>query len=136
MAHICNPDLLSCVCRTWICLDIARFFEKQFQPSSGSAWPDSQKRSVGPPLSVVRINDAIFAQQFAKTAVIAPSHAGCHIWTLCNVLSFTFILVTIGYIDFHNLHRGTHSLVELNCETFSVDSDIVDLMYDTITRAL
>ena len=37
MADIANPDLFVCVCRTWICLDITRFYEEQRQPSSGSA---------------------------------------------------------------------------------------------------
>ena len=36
MADIENPDLIVCGCRTWICLDITRFYEKQLQPSSGS----------------------------------------------------------------------------------------------------
>ena len=39
MADIANPDLFVCGCRTWICLDITRFYEEQRQPSRGSAWP-------------------------------------------------------------------------------------------------
>ena len=38
MADTSNPDLFVCGCRTWICLDITRFYEEQCQPSSGSAW--------------------------------------------------------------------------------------------------
>ena len=37
VADIANPDLFSCVCRTWIRLDISRFYEEQYQPSSESA---------------------------------------------------------------------------------------------------
>ena len=29
MADIANPDLFVCGCRTWICLDITRFYEEQ-----------------------------------------------------------------------------------------------------------
>ena len=36
MAYVANPDLFVCVCRTWMCLDITRFYEEQRQPSSGS----------------------------------------------------------------------------------------------------
>ena len=34
-----NPDLFVCGCRTWICLDITRFYEELRQPCSWSAWP-------------------------------------------------------------------------------------------------
>ena len=37
VADIANPDLLACGSRTWISLDIARFYEEHCQPSSGSA---------------------------------------------------------------------------------------------------
>ena len=46
MADIENPDLSVCVCRTWICLDITRFYEEQRQPSSGSP----KETLFGPPL--------------------------------------------------------------------------------------
>ena len=29
MADITNPDLFECGCRTWICLNITRFYEEQ-----------------------------------------------------------------------------------------------------------
>ena len=43
MAYIVNPDLFVCSCRTWIWLDITRFYEEQRQASSGSAWPACPK---------------------------------------------------------------------------------------------
>ena len=39
MADIANPELFVCVCRTWICLDITRFYEEQCQLSNGTAGP-------------------------------------------------------------------------------------------------
>ena len=42
MANIANPDLSVCVCRTWIFLDITRFYEER-QLSSGPAWPACTK---------------------------------------------------------------------------------------------
>ena len=42
MAYITNPDLLVCGCRTWISLDIGRFYEL-FQPCSSSACPACPK---------------------------------------------------------------------------------------------
>ena len=44
VADIANPDLLACGSRTWISLDIARFYEEHCQPSSVSAWPASPKK--------------------------------------------------------------------------------------------
>ena len=38
VADIANPYLFVCGSRTWISLDIARFYEEHCQPSSGSAW--------------------------------------------------------------------------------------------------
>ena len=32
MADISNPGLFVCVCRTWICLDITRFYEETSGP--------------------------------------------------------------------------------------------------------
>ena len=39
VADIANPDLFACGSRTWISLNIPRFYEENFQPSSGSALP-------------------------------------------------------------------------------------------------
>ena len=50
VADIANPDLLACGSRTWISLDIARFYEEHCQPTSGSAWPACPKIVIGPPL--------------------------------------------------------------------------------------
>ena len=48
VAYLTNPDFLGCCCRTWISLDIARFYDEQCQPSGGSAWPTCppQKKPV------------------------------------------------------------------------------------------
>ena len=45
VADIPNPDFIVSCCRTRISLDMARFYEEQFQPSSWSALADlPQKR--------------------------------------------------------------------------------------------
>ena len=46
VADIVNMELLACGCRTWICLNIARFYEEQCQPSSGFAWPYGPKNTI------------------------------------------------------------------------------------------
>ena len=46
VADIANPDLLTRGCWTWINLDIARLYEEQCQPSSGSAWPACPQKRV------------------------------------------------------------------------------------------
>ena len=52
MADIATPDLYVCSCRAWICLDITRFYEEQYQPSSVTAPP-----IVGCVVCVCVIND-------------------------------------------------------------------------------
>ena len=42
VAVIANPDLLACGSRTWISLDIARFYEEHFQLS---AWPACSQKN-------------------------------------------------------------------------------------------
>ena len=44
-ADIANPDSFPCGSRTWISLNIVRFYEEHCQPSSGSAGPDFPKNS-------------------------------------------------------------------------------------------
>ena len=51
VADIANPDLLACGSRTWISLDIDRFYAEHFQPSSGSAWPACQKNGNRAPIA-------------------------------------------------------------------------------------
>ena len=48
---IANPDLFVCGSRTWISLDIARFYEEHCQPSSGSAWQDCPKNGNRAPIA-------------------------------------------------------------------------------------
>ena len=48
VADITNPDLFVCGSRTWISLDIARFYEAHCQLSIGLAWPACPKTVIGP----------------------------------------------------------------------------------------
>ena len=49
VADIAHPDLFACGSRSWISLDIARFYEENCQPSSWSAWPAFPKNGNRPP---------------------------------------------------------------------------------------
>ena len=65
-----------CVCggRTWISLDIARFYEEHCQPSSGSAWPACQKNGNWVPIigsGTGRHN----LHRVCQTAVTAPPYS-------------------------------------------------------------
>ena len=51
VVDIANPDLLACGSRTWISLNIARFYEEHWQPSSGSAWPVCPKNGNRAPIA-------------------------------------------------------------------------------------
>ena len=46
VGDIANPDLLACGCRTWISLDITRFYEVLCQPTNWSAWPVCPKNML------------------------------------------------------------------------------------------
>ena len=45
---IANPDLLACGSRTWISLDITRFYEAYCHPSSGCVWPAAKTVNRSP----------------------------------------------------------------------------------------
>ena len=48
---IANPDLFACGSRTWISLDIARFYEEHCQSASGSTWPACPKNGNRVPIA-------------------------------------------------------------------------------------
>ena len=80
VADIANPDLLACGSRTWISLDIARFYEEHFQPSSGSAWPAFPKHANRVPIDGGgrgRHN----LHKVCQTAVTAPPRVCCVVWS-------------------------------------------------------
>ena len=88
-ANIANPDLLVCGSRTWISLDIARFYEEHCQPSSGSAWPACPKTVIGP-----HCWGWEGSTQFARvcqTAVTAPPRVGCVVWRIVVIPSNHFL---------------------------------------------
>ena len=86
MADIANPDLFVCVCRTWICLDITRFYDEQRQPSNGSAWPACPKNGKSGSHCCGREGSTQFAQQFV-TAVTAQTLVGCVVWNHITITS-------------------------------------------------
>ena len=82
-ANIANPDLLVCGSRTWISLDIARFYEEHCQPSS------AQKTVIGP-----HCWGWEGSTQFARvcqTAVTAPPRVGCVVWRIVVIPSNHFL---------------------------------------------
>ena len=76
VSDITNPDLFVCGSRALISLDIARFYEEHFQPSSGSAWPDCPKNGNRAPLlgaGWVDIICTVFARPLCH---LEPVHTG------------------------------------------------------------
>ena len=80
VAEIANPDFLGCCCQTWSSLDIARFYEEQCQPSSGSAWPACQKTGNSSTIAGTGGVDTICTAD-CHTAVTAPTRVGCVVWS-------------------------------------------------------
>ena len=80
VAAIANLDLFACGSRTWISLDIARFYEEHCQPSGGSAWPTCPKNGNRAPIAVGgrgRHN----LHRVCQTVVTAPPRVGCVDWS-------------------------------------------------------
>ena len=72
MAVIENPNLFVCGCRTWICLDITRFYEEQRQPSSGFAWLACPKNGEsGPHCWEWEVSSQV-AEQFVTAVTASP----------------------------------------------------------------
>ena len=88
VSDIANPDLFVC-CRTWICLDITRFYEEQCLPSRGSTSPTCQKEILNRvPMAGGRVGGSTkCAQQSSMTAVTAPPLVGCVDWSLFHMVS-------------------------------------------------
>ena len=80
VADITNPELFACGIRTWISLDIARFYEEHCQPSSGSALPACRlapKTVIGPPLLKAGGVDTIcteFPRPLCRLCRLEPFH--------------------------------------------------------------
>ena len=72
VADIANPYCIGCCCRTWISLDIAHFYEDQYQLSKGFARP------ACPFAGGMRV-DPICATD-CQPAVTAPPRVGCVVW--------------------------------------------------------
>ena len=86
VADIANPDLFACGSRTWISLDIARFYEVHFQPSSRSAWRLAPKN--GNRDSIAGGGRGLHhLHMVCQTAVTAPPRACCVVWSLLLLLS-------------------------------------------------
>ena len=76
VADIANPDLLACGSRTWISLDIDRFYAEHFQPSSGSAWPACQKNGNRAPIA----GGGRGRHNLDGVCQTAPPRLGCVVW--------------------------------------------------------
>ena len=77
VADIANPDLFACNCQTWNTLDISRFYEKQCQPFSGSAWPAFPQKTVN------RVSNAG-----------GWCYRHCVVWSLISFLSLCLVRLT------------------------------------------
>ena len=78
VADIANPDLFACGSRTWIILDIARFYEEH--ASHGSAWPACQNGNRAPIVGGGRGRYNL--HRVCQTTVTASPHVGCVVWSL------------------------------------------------------
>ena len=90
VVDITNPDLFGCGSRTWISLDIARFYEEHFQLSSGSAWPACLENGNRGPIAVDGRGQHNL-HRVCHTAVTATPRVFCVVWSLPIVLDFLFI---------------------------------------------
>ena len=82
VADIENPDLFVFVCRTWIRLDISRFYKEQYQPSSGSM-TGLPKNVNWAPIAGGRRNRHNL-HRLCQTTVTAPPRVGHVVWSPHN----------------------------------------------------
>ena len=96
VADFASLDLFVCGCRTWICIEIDRFYGEQCHPPSGSAWPACPENGISVPRwggGRGGVIDTI-CTVVAKTAVISPSLIGC---VVC------FLFLSLHKNHFHSL---------------------------------
>ena len=80
VADIANPYLFACSSRTWISLDIARFYEEHCQPSSGFAWPACPKDGNRAPIAGGG-RDRHNLHRVCQPAVTALPRVVCVVWS-------------------------------------------------------
>ena len=101
MADITNPDLFVYSCRTWICLDITRFYEDPH----GRLAPKTVNLAPLP-------GDERFLTQFAQqflTAVAAPPLVYCAVWSICYVvLSLDHFPLALSPLEIAEFPDGIH----------------------------
>ena len=87
VADIANPDLLASSSRTWIRLDIERFYKLHYQPSSGTGFP--KKNGNRAPIAGGRKGSTQFAQDLPDRC---DSSTACMLCRLepCTMTWITF----------------------------------------------
>ena len=104
VADIANPDLFACGSRTWISIDITRFYEEHCQSSSGSAWPACPKTGNRAPIAGGgRVQHNL--HRVYQTAVTAPPRVGRVVWSLRrSSRSSTMAKISAGTCCVYSLH--------------------------------
>ena len=114
VADIANPDLFACGSRTWISLDIVRFYEEHCQPSSGFAWLACQKTVIEPTLLGAGGVDTI-CTGVCQTAVTAPPRVGCVVWS-----RYYHSLLPSLTVPHHTMYTITQCYPSPQCYHFSL----------------
>ena len=93
VADIANPYLFACGSRTWISLDIARFYKDHCRHSVGPHGRLARKTVIG--------RGRHNLHRVCQTAVTAPPRVGCVVWSLSNA-----ILLLYPKSDVENLYSN------------------------------
>ena len=94
MAYIANPDFFVCGCRTWICLDITRFYEEQ------------RVRMVGLPKKSVNRDTIAGDERFTAVCNRRDSSTACR---MCRLDQYTIVNTYLNNRK-HNKVTNTMSL--------------------------
>ena len=94
-----KSDLFVCGCRTWICLDITRFYEGQCQPSSETAWPTCPKKNgnSGPPIAVGGRFSTQFCTAVCNRCDSSTASRAVSFWSHLHVV-FVYLRVSFVYL--------------------------------------
>ena len=109
VADIVNPDFFACSSRTWISLNIARFYEEHCHPSRGSACPQNRATIAGGGRGRHNL------YRVFQHAVTAPSRVCCVVWSPSCLFLFVSHLPRLSFSCISLL--GPTSILVRDCLT-------------------
>ena len=109
--------LFACCCRTWICLDMTRFNEKQRQPLIGSIWPACPKNGK----SGTHCWGLKVSTQFAQLAKARCDRSTT--CSLCRLDQFMLLIVFTKHLITYLTLGAPHNQIKIELNVYRIRTE-------------